>query len=213
MRRIYNTDNFIVRSPRLFCRRVILMSSKLLRQWHLRCRIVRMLRYPQLNLRNQARRNFRRASSLNLQQHIHLLVLNLNLFIQHLHFRKRNDHSPVATTSAASSGSSSHAVAIGAGVGVPVGILAWAGIGFLFWRHRRNEKRAAFVNPDHHDGAYGGYTDNQSPQEVPGSIPMGANGTGGPKKGYWGGRQYEPTPQEMPLTSPHLVHEMPTEER
>jgi hypothetical protein len=42
---------------------------------------------------------------------------------------------------------------------------------------------------------------------------MGANGTGDPKKGYWGGRQYEPTLQEMPLTSPHLVHEMPTEER
>ena len=68
-------------------------------------------------------------------------------------------------------------------------------------------KRAASVNLDPREG---GYTDNQSPQEVPGSIPMGTTGA---KKSYWGGRQYEPASQEMPLTSPRLIHEMAAEEQ
>jgi hypothetical protein len=92
--------------------------------------------------------------------------------------------------------------------------LAFAGIGFLFWRHRRNAKKAAFVSANQHDGSsdggYGHYTDHHTPQEVPGSIPME---TTDPKKGYFGGRQYEPSPQEMPLTSPHIVHEMPGDGR
>jgi hypothetical protein len=71
-------------------------------------------------------------------------------------------------------------------------------------------KEAAFVNVNQNDG-YGQYTDNHTPPlEAPGSIPMGTT-TGDPNKGYFGGRQYEPSPQEMPLTSPHLIHEMPAE--
>lgn len=95
-----------------------------------------------------------------------------------------------------------------------MGILALAGLGYLFWRRRRNAKKAALVNTRHND-SYGQYTDNNTAdntapvQEAPGSIPMVTD----PKKGYWRGRQYEPAPQELPLTSPHVVHEMPTEGR
>jgi len=52
-------------------------------------------------------------------------------------------------------------------------------------------------------GATGGYHDNHTPppvQEAEGS-PMPAQ-----KKGYFGGREYQPAPQELP--SQNQVHEM-----
>ena len=54
------------------------MPLKLLRQWHHWSRIFRVLRYSQLNFRNQARCLIRRANSLILQQHILLVLPNLN---------------------------------------------------------------------------------------------------------------------------------------
>jgi len=64
------------------------------------------------------------------------------------------------------------------------------------------------MNPDQQeDTSYGGYTDGPR-SEAPGMQPMAAAaGAPDPKKGYWGGRQYEPAPQEM--ESPNAVHEMP----
>jgi hypothetical protein len=45
------------------------------------------------------------------------------------------------------------------------------------------------------------------PMEVPGLAPGVVAG----KKGFFGGRSYRSAPQELPLRTPRVVHEMPTE--
>ncbi|KAE8451038.1 hypothetical protein EG329_004710 [Mollisiaceae sp. DMI_Dod_QoI] len=139
--------------------------------------------------------------------------------------------SAAATTSASSGGGSSDGAAIGAGVGVPMGLIALGGIGYLFWRRRKNQKKAQDYELQNggegpYAGGYGGaagaggdhqqgypqntYHDNMSPPpiaEADSTVPW-------PNKGYIGGQQYDPAsmqaPTELPDTRPNVVHEMDT---
>ncbi|PVH83401.1 hypothetical protein DL98DRAFT_116142 [Cadophora sp. DSE1049] len=118
------------------------------------------------------------------------------------------------TASSSSGGGSSNGAAIGAGVGVPVAVIALGIVGFFFWRHRRNKTRSQTFELQNNEsgnnayggagaaGGVGGYHDNHTPpvQEAEGSpMPM-------QKKGYFGGREYQPAPQELP--SQNQVHEL-----
>ncbi|KAK0118176.1 hypothetical protein ONS95_012481 [Cadophora gregata] len=123
------------------------------------------------------------------------------------------------SASPSSGGGSSNSAAIGAGVGVPVAVIALGIVGFFVWRHRRNKKRSQtfeLQNNESGDGygagrmggaaAAGGYRDNHTPPvlEAEGSpMPMHVQ-----KKGYFGGREYQSAPQELP--SQNQVHEIGT---
>ncbi|CZR55313.1 uncharacterized protein PAC_05200 [Phialocephala subalpina] len=138
--------------------------------------------------------------------------------------------SAAVTTSLSSSsgGFSSNGAAIGAGVCVPVGLLALAGIGFFFWRRRRNQKRAQTYELQNgaegpYAGGYGGaigaggdrqqtgYHDHMGPPQVSEADSALPYTPGNAKMGNFGGQQYEPAPQqpsELPNTQAHVVHEM-----
>ncbi|KAH9220598.1 hypothetical protein DL95DRAFT_479270 [Leptodontidium sp. 2 PMI_412] len=110
-------------------------------------------------------------------------------------------------------GGSSNGTAIGTGVGVPVAVIALGLVGYLFWRRRRNAKRRrnqTIELQNNGSGAGGGagmsgYHDNHTlppVQEAEGSfvpVPM-------QMKGYFGGREYHPAPQELPVQT--RVHEI-----
>lgn len=116
-------------------------------------------------------------------------------------------HTP---TSSSSNKGSNKGAAIGAGVGVPVGVLILAGIAFLFWRHRKKAKKQQAVELENNQNGHARYTDGNTPiMEAEGSLP----GVAGGKKGYFGGREYSAAPQELPLTQPHVVHEIGDTER
>jgi hypothetical protein len=55
--------------------------------------------------------------------------------------------------------SSTKGAAIGAGVGVPVGLIALAGLGYLFWRHRRREKQQAIELQSGQQNRFGATSD------------------------------------------------------
>ncbi|KAH7319346.1 hypothetical protein BKA65DRAFT_599431 [Rhexocercosporidium sp. MPI-PUGE-AT-0058] len=113
-------------------------------------------------------------------------------------------------------GGSSNGAAIGAGVGVPVVVIALGLVGCFCWRRRRNAKPNQTFELQNNEGAgaeagagtggagVGGYQNNHTPpvQEA-GGEPAPALVQ---KRGYFGGRDYQPAPQELPARN--QVHEL-----